>query len=403
MDVDVSTESRALADAAAAARVQLAAIESNSEDFVLPASRPMARSPNAASTPSAAAASEGSQASPLMRHIARHLATLQTHAHELHELLRLADETLQALAVEQQRLRHLAALLDRAIDVDMQCVTRRAATTRSAAPVTVTVNASPLFPGLGIGDVAPCLAHASELCARGGRLAGALRKFVSTATAHVAVTRSGIHATCLTAERTLAERVASLRRQLDGFEFEIGKAAGRTRDNDVQREKVSQRLQGAKEQLRMRRTAALAAGPAALPDPVAAALVMEVAELQEREAAVSLRAKAHAADVAELEARRAEVLLQQKQVLAQLAQCRRATAVAGADATIRTPRRAASARAGTCEEAVTPKGAVASARGDNGTEMAQISSPAPARPRFSSAASPLVRASVISTPSRMQF
>jgi hypothetical protein len=98
-------------------------------------------------------------------------------------------------------------------------------------------------------------------------------------------------------------------------------------------------------------------------------------------------------------------VLQLKQVLVQLAQCRRATAVAGADAsTVRTPRRAASARAGTGEEAVTPKRTVASAHGDaSGTEMAHISSPASARPRYPSAASTLVRASVIPTPSRMQF
>lgn len=204
----------------------------------------------------------------------QHASVLDRNSHIIHKILADGAEVLQQLNLSDRELQHLMTLVDRAADVDMQCMS-------GAVTNTVTVNGSPLYPTLTLNDADGVMARSTAQCAKAGRFSTYVRRLLTSGMSEVTHSAEHLATAMKTCAKVAAEQAASLQRELESALWEERRAKKRHSELTAEAEQVLERLKYIHKTLRLRE-AALMSGAAGVvgSDPVIDALREEEAGVQ---------------------------------------------------------------------------------------------------------------------------
>jgi hypothetical protein len=207
--------------------------------------------------------------------IQRHALMVHAHLAAIQALAEEARQSLSAVALCDRELQHLMVLVDRATDIDMQCLDQ-------AIPDAVITNGSPLFPHLSINDTDTVVEKASALCSNAHRIAAAVRRSIANATAEVSHSAHQFEQSLQTAARAHAEAAQGASRQLEGIRYEQGRLQRQKATLLEESEAVDARLNQVMRTISLREAAKDAIFSKSGVDPVVGVLRNEAKELSTR-------------------------------------------------------------------------------------------------------------------------
>ena len=178
----------------------------------------------------------------------KYIVTLRRHNQLLTDLVREAGYVLSELSLMDREVQHLATLVDRACDVDLQCM-------NETIGDTVVCNGSPMFPNRSIEDTDAVLNSGSEVCAKAGRLSLYIRKLISTGKAEAERSAHDLQLAMSISARVAERKLSSTKREIQGVNYEIGRVNRLLAEADAEKHKVQTRLDTVVRTINLRETA----------------------------------------------------------------------------------------------------------------------------------------------------
>ena len=202
----------------------------------------------------------------------RHALLVHGHLEVMKELGGEAQQVLSNLSLTNRELQHLMVLVDRATDIDMQCLDGR-------VPDAVITNGSPLFPHLTINDADKVMDNANGYAAQANRVAQALRRSVTTSRGEASHSAKQFEISLNTAARIHAEAAQGAVRHVEGLRYELGRLQKQKAGVLEELEGIEARVSQVSRTIALRETAKDAIFSKAGVDPVIAVLQRETNEL----------------------------------------------------------------------------------------------------------------------------
>jgi prefoldin subunit 5 len=207
--------------------------------------------------------------------LAKHAQLVHDHLGTLQALGTEARDSLSGISLTDRELQHLMVLVDRATDIDMQCLD-------GTVPDAVITNGSPLFPHLTINDSDAAVDKASNLTAKASRIAHGLRRALTTARGEVSHSAHQFEQNLHTAARINAEAAHGAGRQLEGLRYDLGRLQKHKSALLEEMEAVDARHGQVTRTITLRETAKDAIFSKTGVDPVIPVLRKEASELAQR-------------------------------------------------------------------------------------------------------------------------
>lgn len=215
-----------------------------------------------------------------------HVTALTRFSHLLQGAIADSSVAQDELSLHDRKLQHLMVLVDRATDIDMQCMS-------GDVPDAVITNGSPLFPGLSINDADREIDAGAALCAKAGRLAAAVRRLLSGGRSEVNRSAEQMEVAVATSARLLSEKSSLTSHRVEGLRWEESRLARQVSMLEEELAEVCLRLAQATKTVALREAAQDAIFTSTkrgeLGDVVAAALKKEAKELKQRESELKTR------------------------------------------------------------------------------------------------------------------
>lgn len=173
--------------------------------------------------------------------LAKHEATVDAMMNE-------GNVMLEALSSCDRELQNVMSLVDRASDIEVQCMSG------SIADVVI-CNGSPLYPNQSVNDADAIASRCATVCTRSGRLSTLIRRVVCSCACEVQSAAQQISTSLSVNERVSSEKVVSAQRRLEGIQWEQRKSQQHIEECDQEEAQLNQRLEHVRRAIGLRRTA----------------------------------------------------------------------------------------------------------------------------------------------------
>lgn len=217
--------------------------------------------------------------------VKKYVNLVHAHLEQVNTGVGEARQAMDELTLHDRQLQHLMVLVDRATDIDMQCLD-------GSVPDAVIINGSPLFPDLTINDAAEVMKLGTAICAKAGRLATGIRRAITNGRGEAAHSAQTLETRLSTNARMNAESVSSSTRQLQGLRYESARLEKQKATLLEEAEAIEGRLAQVDRTVALRETAKDAIFSRKGTDPVVDVLKRERVELAARRKDLEAKLKA---------------------------------------------------------------------------------------------------------------